>query len=160
MRSIRILLAIATLASITAPLGCGGGGDRTPAELRLIAKADAICAESQKAMDRLSKEFPRGERSRGIFRKINYAEGLLDISEPAAERLAALKPPPSIRAEYEKYLESQQRVYYEDLTFVHAGHSFHLKEYFTTHRRLGEDEQEGYGLAGEIGLQECGSTPG
>jgi hypothetical protein len=154
VRPIRILFAIATLVAVLAPAGCGGG-DPTPAEARLIAEADAICARSQKAMEKLGEEFPKGRRTDGILRKIVYAEELVDVSEPAAERLAALKPPSSIRAEYERYVESQQEIYYNDLEIAHAAHSFHLPEYFAANKRRDNDEQRSYELADEIGFEDC-----
>jgi hypothetical protein len=155
MTPVRILLAIVAIVLVAAPSGCGGGGDPSPAEARLIAKADAICASSQKAMEELSEEFPKGERADGILRKIDYAEGLVGISELAAEKLAALDPPQSIRAEYEEYVESQRQVYYEDMTMAHGGHAFHLREYFAANERRDRVEQKGQELAGDLGLEGC-----
>src|SRR5262245_29295975 len=103
MSPLRILIAIAGIAVAVAQFGCGGD-DPSQAELRLIAKANAICADSQQAMKKVSEEFPKGERSDGIYSKIEYAEKLVEVSEATTERLAALDPPQSIRAEYEKYV--------------------------------------------------------
>jgi hypothetical protein len=156
VKLIKILFSIAGVAALSLALGCASdNGAPTPAEARLIASADRICAESRAAFKRLGEEF-RGD----TILDIAYSQALFDISKPSAERLAALDPPASVSALYEKYVELQRWMAYDDGVALGASHAVHPKEYLIAHKRHDREQREGYELAREIGFKECSGDSG
>jgi hypothetical protein len=151
---IRSLIAITAITAIAISAGCGGGDDPTRAELRLIAKADEICAGSQKAVKKANERSPEGEATLDV----TYAETLVAISTSTVKRLAALKPPASVRAPYEKYVEAQQRSHRDYFTAAHATHAVHPGEYRAAMDRVDREQQRGYDFASEIGFDVCASS--
>jgi hypothetical protein len=146
--------AIALLASLAAPIACGGGDAPSPAERQLLVKANAVCAAGHKAMHRVHERFPENG-TRNIFRQIAYAQAVVDVSGPTGDRLASLKAPDTIRAPYEEFVEEVKKVYYDDLTALHASHSYHVKEYAAARKRREREWRNSLALAAEIGIAEC-----
>jgi hypothetical protein len=139
---------------IVLSVGCGESDHPTPAEHRLIAEANAICAESQLTMKEVEKDFPE-HGTRNIFRQISYAQAVVDVSMSTAERLVALRAPMSIRQAFERYVEGKRRVYYDDFKALHASHSFHVQEYSAVRKRRESDLQRGIERADKLGLSRC-----
>jgi hypothetical protein len=151
------LCAIALGWLVAASTGCGATAGPTSAERQLFAKTNAICASGSRAMEKVEADFPEGG-SKGIFRQIAYAEAVLAVSSQTAEDLTALRRPETIREPYLEYVKSQQQIYIDDLTAVHASHSAHRKEYSAARARRGREQQSGLERAAEIGLEECASS--
>lgn len=153
------------IAAISVAVGCGSEDSRTSAERRLIAKAEAICADSLQATEKLEEDFgadPAVDFGQNVDyeesqRQISYAQALLDISTPKVERLAALEPPASMRDAYERYLEGERQIYYADVTADHAAHAVHTGEYSAALARRGNEQERNADRAEEIGLEECAS---
>lgn len=145
------------VVAIAGPIGCGSGDPPTPAERQLVAKTDAVCADSWRAMKKVDERFPESE-ALGIFRRISYAQAVVNVSTPMVKHLMALQPPASIRDPYERYVEGERRIYYDDLTALSASHSAHAKEYSAARERREREQQRSFERADEIGLEECASS--
>lgn len=164
LANISILRAgLATVAGLAMPVivGCGSAS-LTPAEQHLIGQADAICADSQQAMQKATQHYSedvlvklRHPDYGQSMRQVRYATALVNISSPKAERLAALKPPDSMRDAFESYLEGARQVYYDDVAALGAAHSVHIGEYVGALARHRRHEQRALELADDAGLAEC-----
>jgi serine/threonine protein kinase len=124
----------------------------------LIAKADAICADSQAAFREARFGFfaARNEEVPDVA----YSEALVAISSPAVKRFQALDPPPSLRRPYEQYVAAQQRVHKYDVQALRAARAEHTGGYLAARERRDNEAQERYDLAREIGLKTCSTSPG
>ncbi len=142
----------------------GGGesarGQHVPPLSRgaLIAKADAICADSQRSFEEARAEFPgaKGEEAPDLA----YSEALVAISSPALKRFRALEPPPSVRRPYERYVQAQKRVHEYDLEALRASRNEHTGEYLAARERRDNEARERYDLARKIGFRICSANPG
>lgn len=160
---VRRSFAITLIAAISVAVGCGSGDSLTRAERRLIAKADAICADSLQATKKVEEDFganPAVNFKHNVDyaqsqRQIAYAQALLDISMPKVERLSALQPPASMRDAYKRYVEGERQIYYADVTAVHAAHAVHAGEYSAALTRRRNEQERNVDRADEIGLVEC-----
>jgi hypothetical protein len=158
---IRAALAILAGLAMVVIAGCGNASP-TQAEQHLIDQADAICAGSRQAMEKATQHYSgdalvklRHPDYGQSMRQIGYASALANISSPKVERLAALKPPDSMRPAFERYLEGERQVYYDDNIALSAAHAVHIGEYaaaLSSHRR---HEQRALELADDAGLAEC-----
>jgi hypothetical protein len=125
---------------------------------QLIAKADAICADSQRSFEEVRAEFPeaRSEQTPDVA----YSEALVGISTPAVERFMALVPPKSLRRPYEEYVQAQRRVHGYDVQARRAARAGHTAEYLAARERRDNGQAQRYELAREIGLKTCSASPG
>ncbi len=175
------LAAVAVIVAVVLALGSGGGGGGALDEAlraaraaskqgahkrsapplsktELIAKADAICADSQSSFEEVRAEFPEAKSEEAP--DVGYSEALVGISTPAVKRFTALNPPPSVRRSYEKYVQAQQRVHRYDVQALLAARSEHTSEYLAARERRDNGQRERYELAREIGLKTCSPSPG
>ncbi|HEX3323511.1 MAG TPA: serine/threonine-protein kinase [Solirubrobacterales bacterium] len=171
-----LLVAAAILVAVLA-FG-GGGGDpqagvpstesspkrhpqkqASPALSRseLIAKADAICADSQNAFKQVKGEFP--EASAEEVADVPYSEALVGISTPAVKRFGKLVAPVSVRQPFERYVQAQQRVHRYDVQALRAARAGHEDEYRAARERRDNEQPERHRLAAEIGLRVCSVSP-
>jgi len=165
-------LAGIVVAAVALGGGDGGGGndvqatasDTTPepkpkpqpepslTKSRLIAKADAICKESQ---DRyLEVRDPESERSADV----PYAEALVRLARARTRELRGLRPPPQLADAYDEYVAAQERVYETDKQALTAARKEDVAgvEAARDHRDAEDGLREE--LAGKIGFEVC-STP-
>jgi hypothetical protein len=152
-----------TGAKTKATSGAGGQTAKQPrpqllSKAELIAKADAICADSQSSFEEVRAEFP--EASQEEAPDAGYSEALVGISTPAVRRLKALDPPPNVRRAYEEYVQAQQRVHKYDVQALRAARAEHTNEYLAARERRDNGQRERYELAREIGLKTCSASPG
>jgi hypothetical protein len=174
------IAAVAVVAAAVLVLGSGGGdaGDpKTPpaadstakqgarkrpapplSRSELIAKADAICADSQTSFEEVRAEFPEAKNEEAP--DVAYSEALVAISGPAVKRFEGLDPPPSVRRPYEQYVTAQQRVHQYDVQALRAARAEHSGEYLAARERRDNEQRERYELAREIGLKTCSASPG
>jgi hypothetical protein len=157
----RAALAIAAGLAMAAAVGCGSAS-LTPAEQRLIGQADAICADSRGAIQAATGNYSEEELVK--FRRpdyaqnqhqIRYATALAETSTSKVERLAALKPPAGMRQAFERYIESERQVYYDDVVAVGAAHSVHIGQYIAALARHRRHEQIALELAADAGFEDC-----
>jgi Protein kinase domain len=172
--------AVGAIAVAALVLGGGGGGEGGsgatakaggPAEPKpkrkaqptlsraeLIAKADAICADSQSAFEEVRGEFPEAKSEEAP--DVAYSEALVGISTPAVKRFATLDPPPGVRQAYDEYVQAQRRVHGYDVQALNAARAEHTGEYLAARERRDNGQRERYELAREIGLKTCSASPG
>ncbi len=124
----------------------------------LIARADAICADSQSSFEEVRVQFPEAALEEAP--DVGYSEALVAISTPAVKRFAALNPPSSVRRPYEEYVQAQQRVHKYDVQALRAARAEHAGEYLAARERRDNGQQERYELAREVGLKTCSASPG
>src|SRR6476659_1602501 len=176
------LVAVAAIAAAALALGSGGnGGDAattaadssssnpgsksttkpepTPlTKSELIARADAICADSQASFEEVGEEFPQAKKEEAA--DVAYSEALVGISTPAVKRFKALDPPTSVRKPYEQYVRAQQQVHDYDVQALRAAQAEHLGAYLAARERRDNGQPERHDLAREIGLKICSANPG
>jgi Protein kinase domain len=124
----------------------------------LIARADTICADSQRAFEDVRAEFPAAKSEEAP--DVAYSEALVGISTPAVERFEALEPPASVRRPYEEYVQAQRRVHEYDVQALRAARVEHSGEYLAARERRDNGQGERYRLAREVGLRTCSASPG
>jgi Protein kinase domain len=130
----------------------------TLSKVELIAKADAICADSQSAFEEVRAEFPEAKAEE--IPDVAYSEALVGISTPAVKRFKALDPPASVRDAYEEYVQTQRRVHAYDVEALQAARAEHSAEYLAARERRDNGQPERHELAGKIGLKVCSASPG
>lgn len=125
---------------------------------QLIAKADAICEDSQSAFEEVGAELPEAKSEEAP--DVAYSEALVGISTPAVKRFKALDPPASVHQAYEEYVAAQQRVHKYDVQALRAARAEHTGEYLAAREHRDNGQLERYELAREIGLKTCSASPG
>lgn len=170
---------VAIVAAVVALSGGGGGGNpstateaktRTAAtpvqkqeqkpapkplsEAALIAKADAICADSKATYKETLAEFPNGESEPDP----SYSKILTEISTRAVRRFNALTPPAAVRKPFEEYVKAQERVKAYDQRALHAAEAGEPAAYLAARESRDNEAEERYDLARELKLQECSTN--
>jgi serine/threonine protein kinase len=167
-------VAIAVAAALLA--GGGGGSGRSDAagkgaapnaasrskpqpltRSELVARADAICADSQTAFEEARAEFPAAKAEEAP--DVAYSEALVGISTAAVKRFEALVPPASVRRPYGEYVQAQQRVHRYDVQALRAARAEHAGEYLAARERRDNEQRERYESARRIGLKTCSASP-
>lgn len=138
--------------------GGGGGGSSAREEPKalsgeeLTARADAICAESQ----RRYVEIRDLEREHSA--DIPYAEALVRIARPRVRDLRRLTPPPRLADPYQEYVAAQERVYVTDKQALASARKGDPAGVEAARDRRDSEDQLRERLAQEIGFTVC-STP-
>jgi hypothetical protein len=155
-----------TTAATTTP--AAGLGSRAPAKSaarprpltksELIAKADAICEDSQTAFEEVRDEFPEARSEE--FPDVAYSEALVGISTPAVKRFKALVPPASVEKPWGEYVRAQQEVHDYDVEALRAARAEHNAEYLAAREGRDNGQPERYELAREVGLNTCSASAG
>jgi len=162
------LVAVAAIVAGIFALGGGGGGGDAPetkastvatptstlTRSELIAKADAICADSKETykgvFSRESEESP----------DIAYSQVLVGISTRAVGRLEALDPPPALAKRYGEYVQAQERVKRFDREALEAAKAEDAAAYREARERRDAEQSERERLAREIGFEVCSVSGG
>jgi hypothetical protein len=128
-------LVVALLALLA---GCGGSS----ADAEFRHRADAICAEGNRAIDRLARDFdPNGPDATQLAEAAPQVPALMNAE---LDRLAALEPPADLADEVARMLAEFRRVVH---TMEQQGTAFfaHGREHFA----------KAYAMAGDLGLHAC-----
>ncbi|MDX6602413.1 MAG: hypothetical protein QOF13_1615 [Solirubrobacterales bacterium] len=120
----------------------------------LIAKADAICEDSQNTYKSVRSQAK--EESPDVA----YAATLVGISERALRRFRALVPPPNLEDEFENYVEAQRLVALNDRQALEAAEGSDADGYAAARERRDSEADERYRLAREVGLRQCSASHG
>jgi hypothetical protein len=144
----------AVVVAIVALAGGGGSGDGGPAltKAQLVAKADAICADSQdryRAVRDLGREHSAD---------VSYAEALVRIAKPRIQGLQSLTPPPPIAGAYKEYVEAQKRVYATDRQALAAAREGNAAGVEAARDRRDAEDRLRERLAREIGFAVCSTS--
>ncbi len=119
---------------------------------KLIAKADAICAESQERYREIR------DMESEMSANIPYAEALVRFARSRIEGLQELAPPPRLADAYGKYVAAQERVYDTDVEALEAAREGDAAGVEAARGRRDSEDSLREGLAREIGFAVC-STP-
>ena len=128
-------LVVAVLAVLT---GCGGSS----ADADFRRRADAICADGNRAIDRVSRDFgPKGPTPEQLAVAAPQVPRLMTAE---LDRLAALDPPADLADEVARMLAEFRRVV---RTMEQQGTAFfaHGREHFA----------KAYAMAEDLGLHAC-----
>jgi serine/threonine protein kinase len=120
----------------------------------LIAKADAICADSKTTYIATREEFPNGESEPDP----TYSKVLTGISSRAVRRFNALNPPASVRRPFDEYVKAQERVKAYDREALRAAEAGEPAAYLAARESRDNEAEERYDLARAIGLGECSTN--
>ena len=118
----------------------------------LIAKADAICEESQRRYTEIYDL--EKEHSADVL----YADALARFARARIQRLRGLTPPPRLANAYKKYVEAQERVYATDKQALAAARRGDTAGVEVARDRRDAEDALRERLAQEIGFNVC-STP-
>jgi hypothetical protein len=119
----------------------------------LIAKADAVCKESQ------GRYVEVRDLESEMSADIPYAEALVRIAKSRIQGLRALTPPPQLADAYGEYVAAQERVYSTDKQALAAARSNDAAGVEAARdQRDGEDALRER-LAREIGFSVCSASP-
>jgi hypothetical protein len=124
----------------------------------LIAKADAICADSQRSFEEARAEFPEAKEE--LAPDVAYSEALVAISTPAVRRFEALLPPRSVERAFAEYVQAQRRVHAYDVQALRAARAEHDGEYLAARERRDNGQRQRYELARAVGFKTCSASPG
>jgi hypothetical protein len=148
--------------SSTAAKGVGAGsrpvkadtGPEPLAESQLIAKADAICKDSQRRY--LEIRDLESEHTTDV----PYAEALVRIARPRVQGLRRLTPPRQLAGPYEEYVEAQERVYATDKQALAAARQGDAAGVEAARDRRDEEDALREGLSSQIGFEVCSVPAG
>lgn len=149
-----------TTAAVTAAKNAGAESkpvkaDTNPNPLtrsQLIAKADAICAESK---GRYTEIY---DAEKEYTADILYAEALARFARKRVRELRELTPPPQLARPYEEYVEAQERVYATDKQALAAAKEEDAAGVQAARDRRDAEDAMRESLAQQIGFTVC-STP-
>jgi hypothetical protein len=119
---------------------------------QLIAKADAICAESQ---DRYTEV---RDLESEYAADVPYAEALARFARKRTRGLRALVPPRSLARPYGEYVAAQERVYDTDVDALKAARKEDIAGVEAARNQRDAEDELREGLARKIGFDIC-STP-
>jgi hypothetical protein len=120
----------------------------------LIAKADAICADSKAAYKATLDEFPNGESEPDPA----YSKILMEISTRAVRRFNSLDPPATVGKPFSAYVKAQERVKTYDRQALRAAEAGETAAYLAARESRDNEAGERYDLARAVGLQECSTN--
>jgi len=142
----------ATTASSNAKPPQPDPGPKPLTESQLVAKADAICADSQRRY--LEVRDLESEHSVDV----PYAEALVRIARPRVRGLGNLTPPSRLARPYEEYVEAQARVYETDKQALAAAREGDAAGVEAAREQRDAEDALREDLARQIGFTVC-STP-
>jgi serine/threonine protein kinase len=120
----------------------------------LIAKADAICEESQETYGLYRARFPSGENEPDPI----YSRLLAGISKHAVEQFNELQPPPGLEAAYRKYVKSQERVAMWDRKALQAAERGDASGYLAMREARDITQSARKLYAEQVGLHVCSGS--
>ncbi len=118
----------------------------------LIAKADAICADSQRRYTEIR------DLESEYATDVPYAEALARTARSRVRGLRELTPPRRLAGPYEEYVEAQERVYATDKQALAGAREGDAAEVEAARERRDAEDELREDLARKIGFTVC-STP-
>jgi hypothetical protein len=166
--------AIAAVLLVLAS-GCGGDSsgsashNETEPEHRqaltrseLIAKADAICVASRRALRRLTARTFRQTRFPNPSERLPnvlYSEEVLELSEKTVRQLKALTPPSALRSAYEAYVGAHEEIESLDEQALQASFDDDGGAYLKARKVRDAGFLDRAELAEAVGLKKCSPNP-
>ncbi|MET0305443.1 MAG: serine/threonine-protein kinase [Solirubrobacterales bacterium] len=127
-------------------------GPRPLSRSQLIAKADAICGESQRRYTEIR------DLESEYSTDVPYAEALARTARTRVRELRGLTPPQGLAGPYEEYVEAQKRVYATDKQALAAARKGDAAGVEAARNQRDAEDALRERLAREIGFTVC-STP-
>jgi serine/threonine protein kinase len=124
----------------------------------LIAKADAICADSQATYTTTRRDFEEGGATPETTPNVTYSRNLTKISARAVRRFNQLVPPSGVSRPFGEYVKAQERVKAYDRQALEAAEAGDTTAYLTARERRDNEAEERYELARAIELKECSTN--
>jgi serine/threonine protein kinase len=121
---------------------------------QLIAKADAICAESQRRYKEVRDL--ESEYSADVL----YADALVRFARERVRKLRRLQPPPRLARPYREYVKAQERVYATDRQALAAAREGDLAAIEAARNERDSEDALREELAREIGFSVCSTSSG
>jgi Protein kinase domain len=122
-------------------------------KVELIAKADAVCADSQsRYLDIRNMESEMSD-------DVPYAEALVGFARKRINGLQELTPPLGIADAYEEYVAAQERVLDSDEEALEAARKGNAAGVEAARDQRDAESAERHDLASEVGLQKCSPNP-
>ncbi|HEU4944044.1 MAG TPA: serine/threonine-protein kinase [Solirubrobacterales bacterium] len=128
---------------------------RTLSEPELIAKADAICEESQRRYLEI-----RDLESELHTADVPYAEALARFARERVRDLRRLRPPPRLADAYREYVRAQERVYATDRLALAAARQDDVAGIEAARKQRDDEDELRQGLSREIGFDVCSASRG
>jgi hypothetical protein len=125
-------------------------------EAELIAKGDAVCTRSQETFKEVRQRFPSGEAEPDPV----YSRELAGISTRAVREFNELTPPPSLEAEYKRYVQAQERVHVYDEQALSAAQKGDAVAYARAREKRDNGQPERHAIATAIGFAVCSAGAG
>jgi Protein kinase domain len=122
---------------------------QTLTRTELIAKADAICVESQERYREIR------DMESEMSADIPYAEALVRFARSRVEGLRGLTPPAQLADAFGKYVAAQERVYDTDVQALAAAREGDAAGVEAARGRRDAEDSRREGLAREIGFTVC-----
>ena len=169
------LLALVAAAVAVGVIASGGGGEggsttsnattagkakrekpepepKTLSRAQLIAKGDAICADSRASYksvrDPVLEEVP----------DVAYSEKLVANSSEAVREFNQLEPPQSLRRAYRNFVSSQEQVKQWDVDALRAAEAEDATAYLEAREDRDQTEDDRKALAEAVGFKECAGS--
>jgi len=120
----------------------------------LIAKADAICKESQGRYEEIN------DKESELSADIPYAEALTRNAKSRIGGLRKLTPPPGLADAFGEYVAAQERVLITDKRALEAARVGDVAGVEAAREARDAEDTERYELAREVGLKVCSANPG
>jgi Protein kinase domain len=129
-----------------------GAAPKPLTESQLIAKADAICEDSQRRYTEIR------DLESEYATDVPYAEALARTARTRVRGLRGLTPPPRLAGRYDEYVEAQERVYVTDKQALAAARQGDAAGVEAARNQRDAEDALRERLAREIGFTVC-STP-
>ena len=144
-----------TSARTPAGTRSSSASDREPlSEAELIRRADAVCEVSQRRYREIRNV--EGEYAADVL----YAKALVQIARPRIRGLRRLIPSPRLAADYEAYVEAQERVLATDEEALAAAREGDVAAVEAARERRDRENPQRERLAREIGFTVCSPPKG
>jgi serine/threonine protein kinase len=171
LAAVVVVAVVAAVMVISSGGGSGSGADKTTdgavaggakaaakpkpkplSKSELIAKADAICADSK---DTYTSVFSAEKEEAP---EVAYAATLAGISQRGVNRFRRLVAPQSVEPAFASYVKAQERVMSYDRQALRAAQAGDAEAYVAARERRDAEAGERYDLARQVGLTECSTN--
>jgi hypothetical protein len=143
----RAAVALALLAA-----GCGGGDDRLSEE-EFRERANAVCADYDRQVEKL------GEPS-SVDEVEDFAAKAADLTRRGVGELRELEPPDELQPDYDRFLAEGQTVVELSDRLERAARDRDAEELQKILREAQASDRRSDQIAKRLGLDECAEDPG
>jgi len=168
-----VVLALVFATSLVLITGCGGGdgaatGGTRPERVKslsraeLIARADAVCVWSQRALRKAAIKFYKDIRFENPTERlpwVPYSEVVVAIAKKTVRELKELEPPRALRAAFAAYIDAEEEVEKLAEQAFDAAVEDNDAPYYRARKTRDAGVLERDDLARAVGLKKCSPNP-